>query len=161
MTSAPGFSRFRQQTVLLVGSGSVAVALMQRLLAAGARVRWLSQDVDVAEEIWLSGRPGRIEIAFRAPRVLDFEEAAAVIATVGEPIASAVAAQARALRRPVAVLGRPELSTFDLDDTDGGGSGDIEQSWLGAPLRRVGAWFSDRLASSMTVLASLPRSFGA
>jgi hypothetical protein len=163
MTSAPGFSRFRQQTVLLVGSGAVAVALMQRLIEAGARVRWFSQDMDVAEEIWLSGRPDRIEIAFRAPRLLDVEEAAAVIVTVGEPIASAVAAQARALHRPVAVLGRPELSTFDLDDTDGGDSGDVEpvQSWLGAPLRRASAWFSDHLSRAMAVLVSLPGSFGA
>jgi hypothetical protein len=163
MTFAPAFSRFRERTVLLVGSGSVAAALLLRLVEVGARVRWFSHDADVAEEIWLSGQPGRIEFALREPRLTDVEEAAAVIAAVGEPLASRVAAQARALGRPVAVLGRPELSTFDLDDTDGGGAGDVAP-WhpsLGGPLRRVGAWLSDHLSRATAVLESLPGSFGA
>jgi hypothetical protein len=163
MASASAFSRFRQQTVLLVGSGSVAAALMRRLVEAGARVRWFSQDVDVAEEISLSRQPDRIEIALREPRERDVEAAAAVIVAVGEPLAGKIAAQARALRRPVAVLGRPELSTFDIDDSDGGGSGDAApwQSWRGAPPRRAGARISDHLWHGMALLASLPDSFGA
>ena len=139
MASALAFSDFRAKTVLLVGSGSTAAALMLRLLAAGARVHWLSQDVDVAEEIWLSRRPDRIEVAFREPRARDLEEAAAVIVAASEPLASRIAAQARALGRPVAVPGRPELSTFDIDDSDGGGPGDAQpwQSWLGIAARRT------------------------
>ena len=166
MSFAPAFSRFRAQTVLLVGSGSVAAALMLRLAEVGARVRWFSQDVDVAEAIWLSGQPDRIEIAFRAPRVLDFEEAAAVIAVVGEPIASSVSQQARALRRPVAVVGHPELSTFDLDDGDDDGFGDLMPAAgftasMRAPWRRARGWLAAHLSRAMKVLAVLQISFGA
>jgi len=163
MPSAPAFCRFRHQTVLLVGSGSVAAALMRRLIEAGAHVRWLSQDVDVAEEISLSRQPDRIEIAFHEPRECDVEAAAAVIVAVGEPLAGNIAAQARALRRPVAVLGRPELSTFDIDDIDSGGSGDAApwQSWRSASPPRAGAGISDHLRHGMALLASLPGSFGA
>jgi hypothetical protein len=139
-----------------------------RLLESGARVRWFSQDVDVAEEIWLSGRPDRLEIAFREPRVDEVEEAAAVIATLGGSSAQRLSAQARALNRPVSVIGRPELSTFDLDDSDDGDdSGDPQpchaQPWhrpLSAPIRRAREWLSARVAESMTVLAALPVSFG-
>lgn len=151
MASAPEFSSFRGKTVLLVGPGSVAAALMRRLVEAGARVHWFSRDADIAEEIWLSRRPDRIEIALRDPRPRDVEEAAAVIATAGEPLASEVAAQARALGRPVAVLGRPELSTFDIDDSDDGGSGDAQpcRSWLGAPRHRTSERLSDRLLRAL------------
>src|SRR6185436_9173986 len=76
---------------------------------------WFSCDLDVAEELWLSGEPRQIEIAFREPRAIDFEEAAAVIVTLGEPIFG-LSEQARSAGCEVAGLGRPELSTFNLDE---------------------------------------------
>lgn len=163
MAFASAFSRFSGASVLLVGSRQPATDLMRRLVDAGARVHWFAQDPDVAEEIGLGSRPDRITIALREPRAVDIEKAAAVIVTVGEPIASRVAAQARALDRPVAVLGRPDLSTFDLDDTDDHGSGDVA-AWhprLSAPLRRASAWLSAHLSRAMGVLVGLPASFGA
>ena len=116
MAFASALTRFNTQTVLLFGSSAVAASLLRRLIRAGARVRWFSRDVDVAEELWLSGEPGQIEIAFREPKAIDFEEAAAVIATLGEPIVFRIAEQARTAGCAVAVLGRPELSTFSLDE---------------------------------------------
>ena len=163
MAFEPDFARFARKSVLLVGSGSVASGLMRRLVGAGARVHWFAQNADVAEDIWQSGRPDRIAIALREPRAADIEHAAAVIVAAGEPIAGRVAAQARALDRSVAVLGRPDLSTFDLDDTDDGGSGDAA-AWhprLSTPLRRAGAWLSGHLSRAMYVLVDLPSSFGA
>src|SRR6185503_3267683 len=153
MAVVPQIARFSGQSVLLVGSGSLAAALRLRLVDAGARVHWFAQDPDVAEEIWLSARPDRIAVALREPNAADIEHAAAVIVAVGDPIAARVAAQARALNRPVAVLGRPDLSTFDLDDTDDRGSGDVEawQPRLSAPLRRAGAWLSGHLSRAMGV----------
>ena len=68
MTVAPQFARFSGESVLLVGSGSLAATLMLRLIGAGARVRWFAEDPDVAEEISLSGHPDRIAIALREPR---------------------------------------------------------------------------------------------
>ncbi|HLH87540.1 MAG TPA: NAD(P)-dependent oxidoreductase [Xanthobacteraceae bacterium] len=154
MASAFSFFDVRAKTVLLVGSGAVAAALMLRLLEAGARVRWLSQDVDVAEEIWLGRRPDRIEVAFRAPHARDFAEAAAVIVAASDPLASRVAAQARALDRPVAVAGRPELSTFDIDDPDDGGHGEAHawSSRLGLTGRRTA--LPDRLLRALRFSSS-------
>jgi siroheme synthase (precorrin-2 oxidase/ferrochelatase) len=163
MTVAPQFARFSGESVLLVGSGSLAATLMLRLIGAGARVRWFAQDPDVAEEISLSGHPDRIAIALREPRHADIAPAAAVIVAAGDPLAGRVAAQARALDRPVAVLGRPDLSTFDLDDTDDRGPGDVKawQPRLRAPLRRASAWLSGHPSRAMGVLVELPASFGA
>jgi hypothetical protein len=163
MTSAAEFTRFAGETVLLVGSDRSAKALMLRLVNAGVRVRWFAQDVDVAEELWLSGHPDRIAIALREPRAAEIENAAAVIVTAGDPIAGRVSAQARALDRPVAVLGRPDLSTIDLDDPDHRGPGDTA-AWrprIGAPLRRASEWLSGHLSRAMGVLVELPASFGA
>jgi hypothetical protein len=163
MAFVPQVSRFAAETVLLVGSGSLAQSLMLRLVDAGAHVRWFTQDADVAEEIWLSGRPGHIAIALREPSAADIEHADSVIVAVGEPIASRIAAQARALNRPVAVLGRPDLSTLDLDDTDASGPGDGEPSHLrlGSTWRRASAWLSAHLSRAAGVLALMPASFGA
>jgi len=163
MAFASLFSRFAGASVLLVGADGAATDLMRRLVGAGARVHWVVQDLDLAEEIGLSSRPDRIMIALREPCPADIEKAAAVIVAAGEPVASRVAAQARALDRPVAVLGRPDLSTFDLDDTDDHGSGDVAawQPRLRAPLRRASAWLSGHLSRAMAVLVGLPASFGA
>jgi hypothetical protein len=162
MAVVPQIARFSGVTVLLIGSGSVATVLMLRLIDTGAHVRWFAQDADVAEEIWLGGHPDRIAIALREPHASDIEHAAAVIVAVGDPLAGRVAAQARALNRPVAVLGRPDLSTFDLDDTDQSGPGDVA-AWRArpdAPLRRAKAWLSGHLSRAMGVLVELPASFG-
>jgi hypothetical protein len=163
MAFAPQFAHFSGEGVLLVGSDSRARALMLRLLNAGARVHWFVENADVAEEIWLGGRPGRIAIALREPRASDIADATAVIVAVGEPMAGRVAALARSLDRPVAVLGRPDLSTFGLDDTDDHGSGDVaaSQPRLSAPLRRASAWLAGHLSRAMGVLVELPASFGA
>ena len=163
MSFASAFRRFSGESVLLVGSDQAATDIMLRLTDAGARVRWFVQGPDVAEEIEISSRPDRIAIALREPSASDIEKAAAVIVAVGEPIAGRVATQARALNRPVTVLGRPDLSTFDLDDTDHGGPGDT-QAWqprLRTPLRRASAWLSGHLSRAMDVLVGLPESFGA
>jgi hypothetical protein len=157
------FSGPKPRPVLLVGSGPHAAATMRRLVDVGARVRWFSQSVDVAEEIWLSGQPSGIELTFREPRTLDFEEAAAVIATIGEPLARRVSEQARAAGCPVSVIGRPDLSTLDLDaeqDTDSDHA-DGPGSPPSSPLARLRAWLSAYLSRAMPRFgASLPRSFG-
>jgi siroheme synthase (precorrin-2 oxidase/ferrochelatase) len=157
------FSGPKPRPVLLVGSGPLAAATMRRLVDVGSHVKWFSQNVDAAEEIWLSARPSRIEVTFREPRALDFEEAAAVIATIGEPLAHRVSEQARAAGCPVGVVGRPDLSTLDIeaeydvdsDRADGPGSPPS------SPLARLNAWLSAYLSRAMPYLGgSLPRSFG-
>jgi siroheme synthase (precorrin-2 oxidase/ferrochelatase) len=159
MSFTSSFSLFARQTVLLVGSGPTAAAMLWRLLDAGARVRWFSRNVDCAEEIWLSGMPDQIELAFREPRVLDFEEAAAVIATIGEPLASRVSEQAQAAGCPVNVVGRPDLSTLVLNADQDTGSDDPDGPET--PPRRKNAWLRVQLACARLHLRwSLPSSFG-
>ena len=159
MSFKSSFSLFAQRTVLLVGSGPTAATMLWRLLDAGAHVRWFSRSVDCAEEVWLSGMPDRIELAFRAPCALDFEEAAAVIATLGEPLASRVSEQARAAGCPVNVMGRPDLSTLVLDSERDAGSDDPDEP--ATPPRRKSAWLRMQLACArLHVRFSLPSSFG-
>lgn len=166
MTFAPALTRFHARTVLLFGSSAVAASLVRRLVRAGARVRWFSRDVDVAEELWLSGEPSQIEIAFREPRAIDFEEAAAVIATIGEPLVFRLSEQARAAGCAVAVVGRPELSTFNLDEAR---DADRENHALRKPRPRKPrpnatswhptAWLSVHVARARLFLSALVFSF--
>ena len=163
MRFASLFCRTEQRAVLLIGSGPLAAATLRRLVDVGARVKWFSQELDVAEEVWLSDRPGRIELTFRAPLALDFEEAAAVIATIGEPLAHRVSEQARAAGCPVSVIGRPDLSTLDLDA--GPDSGSDQADGPGAPppspQARLRSWLSACLLSTVAYFGpTLPRSFG-
>ena len=115
MTFTSAFARFDARLVLLIGSSAAALAMLRRLIRAGARVRWFPCDLDVAEELWLSGEPHQIQIAFREPRAIDFEEAAAVIATIGEPIVFQVSEQARRAGSRSPYWGARRLSTFNVE----------------------------------------------
>jgi hypothetical protein len=163
MTFTSLLSGSARRAVLLVGSGPIAAATMRRLVGAGARVRWFSPDFDVAEEVWLAGQPNRIELAFREPRALDFEEAAAAIAVIGEPLARRVSEQARAAGCPVSVIGRPDLSTLDLDAERDAGSDQAggPGSPPASPLARLRARLSVYLSRATACFgAARPRSFG-
>jgi hypothetical protein len=85
------------------------------LRAAGANVRWYSSDVDVAEEV-LSAfpPPGWLELSFADPLRGRLIDVAAVVSAAGGSIDAAVVAQARADDVPVHVVGRPDISTFQL-----------------------------------------------
>ncbi|HEY6705680.1 MAG TPA: bifunctional precorrin-2 dehydrogenase/sirohydrochlorin ferrochelatase, partial [Xanthobacteraceae bacterium] len=97
---------------ILVGSGEPALGKLRLLRAAGAHVRWLSRDTDIAEEfLTLPGR-GRLEISAGDPLKTDLSDVVAVVSAAGDPIDAQVAQRARAQRIPVNVVDRPELSTF-------------------------------------------------
>lgn len=89
MRYLPVFLDLAAGPVVLVGSGAAALAKLRLLRAANARVR-----------------------EYRDPDTADLSGAVAVIAAAGGPADEAVAARARALRIPVNVVDRPELSTF-------------------------------------------------
>jgi len=142
------------RAVLLIGTGPAAGAMLRQLTQRGARVRWFSHDVDVAEEIWLEGKPAQIEIAFRELSAADLDQADALVACVGEPLAHKLSHVARERGCPVHVAGRPDLSTFLLNAP--------HHAAQTRPLvERVQEWVSLCLAST-TILArlSLPRAFG-
>jgi uroporphyrin-III C-methyltransferase/precorrin-2 dehydrogenase/sirohydrochlorin ferrochelatase len=75
--------------VVLVGSGPAALAKLRLLRAANADMRW-SRDAEA----------------------VDLSDAIAVVSAAGAPVDETIAARARALRVPVNVVDRPDLSTF-------------------------------------------------
>jgi uroporphyrin-III C-methyltransferase / precorrin-2 dehydrogenase / sirohydrochlorin ferrochelatase len=99
--------------VALIGSTPAALNKLRLLRAAGADVRWYSEDIDVAEEMLLASRPpGRLELSLSDPRLVNFREFRMVVAATGTPLDDEVAALARAGNVPVNVVDRPELSSF-------------------------------------------------
>ena len=112
MRFLPLFLDLRAGLVALIGSGPAALNKLRLLRAAGADVRWYSDDVDVAEEMLLAGRPpGRLELSLSDPRQANFREFRLIVAATGTALDDAVAALARAVNVPVNVVDRPELSS--------------------------------------------------
>jgi hypothetical protein len=151
MYVASSVSRFGKRTVLLVGSGPLAAVTLRCLIEADARVRWFSQDIDIAEEIWLTTKPHQLEISFREPCALDFAEAAAAFAVMGEPWATRIAKQAQASGCPVSIAGRPDLSTLGLDGDDRPCAGQADKAGKprGSLLQRVRALISRHVTSDL------------
>jgi uroporphyrin-III C-methyltransferase/precorrin-2 dehydrogenase/sirohydrochlorin ferrochelatase len=113
MRFLPLFLDVSAGTVALIGAGPAALNKLRLLRAAGADVRWYSQDVDVAEEMLLASTPpGRLELSLSDPLQANFREFRMVVAATGTPLDDAVAALARAGNVPVNVVDRPELSSF-------------------------------------------------
>jgi len=113
MLFLPLFLDVSAGTVALIGAGPAALNKLRLLRAAGADVRWYSQDVDVAEEMLLASTPpGRLELSLSDPLRANFREFTMVVAATGTPLDDAVAALARAGNVPVNVVDRPELSSF-------------------------------------------------
>ncbi len=113
MRFLPLFLDLRAGKVALIGSGPAAVNKLRLLRAAGADVRWYSDDVDVAEEMLLASRPpGRLELSLADPLQASFREFRLVVAATGTALDDAVAALARTVNVPINVVDRPELSSF-------------------------------------------------
>jgi uroporphyrin-III C-methyltransferase / precorrin-2 dehydrogenase / sirohydrochlorin ferrochelatase len=113
MRFLPLFLDVSAGTVALIGAGPAALNKLRLLRAAGADVRWYSDEVDVAEELLLaSAPPGRLELSLSDPLQANFREFRMVVSATGTPLDDAVAALARAGNVPVNVVDRPELSSF-------------------------------------------------
>jgi uroporphyrin-III C-methyltransferase/precorrin-2 dehydrogenase/sirohydrochlorin ferrochelatase len=108
MRFLPVFLDLAAGPVVLAGSGEGAAAKLRLLRAAGARVRW---HVDHAASAGAAADTA-VEIVAGPPQDLDLSGAIAVVAAAGDPHDSIIAARARALRIPVNVVDRPDLSTF-------------------------------------------------
>ena len=107
MRFLPLFLDVRAGTVALIGAGPAAQNKLRLLRAAGADVRWYSDDVDVAEEMLLSSAPpGRLELSLSDPLQANFREFRMVVAATGTPLDDAVAAL-RARRQRSRQCGRP------------------------------------------------------
>src|ERR1700736_5254529 len=89
MRHFPVFLDLAAGPVVLVGSGAAALAKLRMLRAANASVRWS-----------------------RDPHAADFSDALGGIPADGSAADEVGAARARAVRIPVNVVDRPELSTF-------------------------------------------------
>jgi uroporphyrin-III C-methyltransferase/precorrin-2 dehydrogenase/sirohydrochlorin ferrochelatase len=105
MRFLPVFLDLAAGPVVLMGSGEAAAAKLRLLRAAGARVRWHVEN--------RASAGAAVEIVAGVPaEKIDLSGAIAVIAAAGEPHDAVIAARARALRIPVNVVDRPDLSTF-------------------------------------------------
>jgi uroporphyrin-III C-methyltransferase/precorrin-2 dehydrogenase/sirohydrochlorin ferrochelatase len=106
----PIFLDLRAGTVVLVGSGEPALNKLRLLRAAGASVRHF-----VAAHRAIDGDATDPMVAvavLRDGEVPELSGAIAVVSAAGDPVDTLVAARAKALRIPVNVVDRPELSTF-------------------------------------------------
>ena len=112
MRFLPVFLDLTEGVVGLVGAGPAALNKLRLLRSAGARVRWYSKDVGVAEEILTAALSGPLEISFADPRQADFADCIAVVSAAGDALDDDIAALARSRHVPVNVVDRPELSTF-------------------------------------------------
>jgi uroporphyrin-III C-methyltransferase/precorrin-2 dehydrogenase/sirohydrochlorin ferrochelatase len=113
MRFLPLFLDLSAGKVALVGSSAAALNKLRLLRAAGADVRWYSDNIDVAEELLLaSAPPGRLELVLSDPLQANFREFKMVVAATGTSRDDEVAAFARAANVPVNVVDRPDLSSF-------------------------------------------------
>jgi uroporphyrin-III C-methyltransferase/precorrin-2 dehydrogenase/sirohydrochlorin ferrochelatase len=111
MRFLPIFLDLASGAVALVGSGEAAVNKLRLLGAAGARVRW---HVDAAGAAGARAIAAELaaDIEITDPVSADWSDVTAVFSAAGAPLDEAVAARARAMRIPVNVVDRPDLSTF-------------------------------------------------
>lgn len=112
MRFLPVFLDLQSGLVVLVGSGEPALAKLRLLDAAGARVRWFPGQAEPASAGIDGLQDGRITIASGDPRCADWSDVIAVVAAAGAPLDDGIASCAKALRIPVNVVDRPDLSTF-------------------------------------------------
>ncbi len=113
MRFLPIFVDLTAGVVALIGSGGAASNKLALLHAAHANVRWFPGKIDVADEVTQStAGPGRLEVAFDDPLTADFSDVVAVVCATGGALDEHIAARARAMRIPVNVVDRPDLSTF-------------------------------------------------
>jgi len=86
MRYLPVFLDLRSATVALVGAGEAAKNKLRLLRAAGANVRWFTDDADVAGEVLLANGPsGHLEVTFTNPLHAEFGEFSAVVAAALGP----------------------------------------------------------------------------
>src|SRR5262249_49529653 len=112
MRFLPVFLDTAAGVVIVVGSGEPSLGKLRLLRAAGAHVRWLSGEAEVAEAMLPLPGQDRLEISFGDPLKADWSDAVAVVAAAGDALDAQIAVRARRHRIPVNVVDRPELSTF-------------------------------------------------
>jgi uroporphyrin-III C-methyltransferase/precorrin-2 dehydrogenase/sirohydrochlorin ferrochelatase len=112
MRFLPVFLDLAAGTVMLVGSGELALNKLRLLSSAGARVRWFVGAADIAAVTSAAAPPNSIEIVTADPLAADLADVVAIVSAAGRPFDDAIAARARAARIPLNVVDRPDLSTF-------------------------------------------------
>jgi uroporphyrin-III C-methyltransferase/precorrin-2 dehydrogenase/sirohydrochlorin ferrochelatase len=159
MRFLPIFLDLQAGTVLLVGTGEQAVNKLRLLTSAGARVRWLVGAAEVSQATAAAAdMQGSIDIVSGDTLAADLTDVVAVISAAGRPLDDAIAARARAVRIPVNVVDRPDLSTFIVPAiVDRGDVVVAIGTGGGSPVlaRRVREWIEAVLPARIGELASL------
>lgn len=156
MNGFPAFLQLARQPVLLVGGGDAAVAKARLLLAAGADLTVAAAAPTPTILDW--ARDGVLKLHRRPAAFRDIGQGAWAIVVVAEPDTDGLsaAAAARAVRVPVNVVDRPELSTFIMPAIIDRDPVLIAVSTGGASpalARRVRAWIETVLPSRLGQLA--------
>lgn len=111
MDFLPVFLRIKQQRVLVVGGGQVALRKVQMLLRAEARVRLVAPNIDPELKLVLKDRVHQIEERDFFEQDLDGCKLA-IAATSDSATNMAVSMAASKRNMPVNVVDQPELCTF-------------------------------------------------
>jgi uroporphyrin-III C-methyltransferase/precorrin-2 dehydrogenase/sirohydrochlorin ferrochelatase len=111
MDFLPVFLRIKQQRVLVVGGGQVALRKVQMLLRAEARIRLVAPDIDPELKQLLKDRTHQVEE--RAFFEQDLEGCKLAIAATADSATNMAVSMAASKRNmPVNVVDQPELCTF-------------------------------------------------
>jgi len=111
MEFLPLFFTLKQEPVLLVGGGRVAMRKARLLIRAGAVVKVVSPDIDQELEGMLKQAGGNWQQALYRSEDLDGAKLV-IAATPDEAVNAQVAADARQINLPVNVVDSPELCSF-------------------------------------------------
>jgi uroporphyrin-III C-methyltransferase / precorrin-2 dehydrogenase / sirohydrochlorin ferrochelatase len=111
MDFLPVFLRIKQQRVLVVGGGQVALRKVQMLLRAEARIRLVAPEIDAELKQLLKDRAHQVEERAFFERDLDGCKLA-IAATADSATNMAVSMAASKRNMPVNVVDQPELCTF-------------------------------------------------
>lgn len=111
MDFLPVFLRIKQQRVLVVGGGQVALRKVQMLLRAEARIRLVAVEIDAELKQALKDRVHQIEQRSFIEQDLDGCKLA-IAATTDSAVNMAVSMAASRRNMPVNVVDQPELCTF-------------------------------------------------
>jgi uroporphyrin-III C-methyltransferase/precorrin-2 dehydrogenase/sirohydrochlorin ferrochelatase len=111
MDFLPVFLRIKQQRVLVVGGGQVALRKVQMLLRAEARIRLVAPEIDPELKQLLKDRVHQVELRGFFEQDLDGCKLA-IAATADSATNMAVSMAASKRNMPVNVVDQPELCTF-------------------------------------------------
>ncbi|HEX2654807.1 MAG TPA: bifunctional precorrin-2 dehydrogenase/sirohydrochlorin ferrochelatase [Xanthobacteraceae bacterium] len=109
----PIFLDLSDKLTVVIGMGGAAENKVRLLRATDARIRWYIPDAPKKRGADVVAETGNLEmVPYASAEDIDLSDAGLVVCAAGASVDQPIAMQARALRIPVNVVDRPDLSTF-------------------------------------------------